>query len=235
MVESVTRQLFDMPPEIERLPRDRRGYPIPKFVDNGPDGEPDFRLMNPRHWEACVKQKVCWLCGGGMGKRGWFVTGPMCTITRTSAEPPCHRLCALFAVKNCPFLTKPMAKRNERNLPADKQDPGGIMIARNPGVSAILETRSYKVFKDPHGHPLIQMGEPDALLFFREGRIATRAEIMDSIQTGIPALIEAAKVEGPAALGALSEMVHAYRKNVLDRFVPKETEDEKQPALEPSS
>jgi hypothetical protein len=223
MAESVTRQLFDMPPEIARLPRDHRGYPIPRFVAYV-DGKPDFRVVDTKFWSDAVKQKLCWLCGGRMGTRGWFVTGPMCTMTRTSAEPPSHRMCALFAVKNCPFLTKPLAKRNERDLPPDMTEPGGVMIARNPGVTAILETRSYKIFRDPNGHPLIQMGDPDALLFFREGRIATRAEVMDSIQSGIPILMETARTEGPGAVAALSEMVHAYRKKVLDRFVPKGTE-----------
>lgn len=222
--EPMSRQLFDLPPEMAALPIDKRGYPVPEFVA-WIKGEPDFRVIKPGWWQACVKTKGkksfarrCWLCGGGMGGRYWFVTGPMCTVTRTTSEPPCHRLCAEFAVKNCPFMTKPLAKRNERDLPEDTTDPGGIFITRNPGVTAIWETRSFEIFKDGNGAPLISMGPPDALTFWREGRLATRAEVAHSIETGLPALADAAKAQGPAAQFELARIMDEYRDKILPIF-----------------
>lgn len=217
MDESVTRQLFDMPPEMARLPIDRRGYPVPEFVA-WVDGVPDFRIIKPGWFAHCIKKRVCWLCGGGLGDRKWFVTGPMCTVTRTTAEPPCHRLCAEFAVKNCPFLTRPLAKRNERDMPEEATDPGGLFIMRNPGVTAIWETRSFQLFDDGRGNALIRMGEPDNIVYWREGRLATRGEVMRSIETGAPALVEAAKAEGPAAMWELMRTMQHYRDNILLRF-----------------
>lgn len=216
---SSVRALFDLNPEMAALPRDHRGYPIPKFVAYI-DGKPDFRVVDTKFWAAAVNKRLCYLCGGRLGARGWFVAGPMCTVTKTSSEPPCHRGCAYFAIRNCPFLTRPLAKRNDRDLPPEHSDPGGIMIARNPGVSAIYETRSYKIFRDPNGHPLIEMGPADDCTYWREGRPATREEVLHSIETGLPALVEIAAKQGPDSLAALSRTVAIYRTEILDRFLP---------------
>jgi len=48
---------------------------------------------------VCVRHKRCWLCGQPLGKFMCFVVGPMCAINKTSAEPPSHRDCALYAVQ----------------------------------------------------------------------------------------------------------------------------------------
>lgn len=214
----VIRQLFDLPDTMKSLPIDERGYPVPEFVWWGDDGKPDFRIIKPGWFTVCTAKKRCWLCGGNMGGRMWFVTGPMCTITRTSAEPPAHRLCAEFAVKNCPFLTKPLAKRNERDLPKEKTDAGGFAIMRNPGVTAIWETRSYRVFGDGQGKALIEMGDPQMVTFWREGRKASREEIMASIESGIPILVEKAREGGPGDLRALYAIIDQYRKTILAKY-----------------
>jgi hypothetical protein len=212
---SVTRELFDLPDAMAGLPRDHRGYPIPRFVHIRDDGTPDFRVIAEGWWAHCHNKKRCWLCGGGMGNRKWFVTGPMCTITRTISEPPSHRQCALFAIKNCPFLTRPLAQRNERDLPQDAT-MAGLGIQRNPGVVALWETLSYTIFRDPAGLPLIQMGPPVHVSFWREGRRATTAEVQHSIATGIPALAEAAAAEG--ATGALEATIVEYNETIFKRW-----------------
>lgn len=210
-----TRQLFDLPPEMARLPRDHRGYPVPEFVA-WIDGVPDFRIIKPGWFVECHNNRRCWLCGGGMGSRMWFVTGPMCTVTRTNSELPNHRGCATFAVRNCPFLTKPLAKRNERDMPEDGT-MGGVGIMRNPGVAAIWETKSYKIFRDERGIPLIQMGDPTHVSFWREGRKATSEEVRESIRTGLPALEEvAAKQQGGTQ--ALRETLLDYQETVFKRW-----------------
>lgn len=215
---SVTRQLFDLPESMAILPIDERGYPVPEFVYWGDDGKPDFRIIKPGWFTVCTARNRCWLCGGNMGGRKWFVTGPMCTITRTSAEPPAHRLCAEFAVKNCPFLTKPLAKRNERDLPEERADAGGFAIMRNPGVTAIWECRSYRVFGDGQGKALIEMGDPQMVTFWREGRKASREEILSSIESGIPFLAEAANRDGAAAVRELYAIIDEYRKTILHKY-----------------
>lgn len=214
---SAMRELFDLPQEMARLPLDHRGYPVPEFVE-WIDGKPDFRVIKTGWREACYRRKVCWLCGGRLGSRMWFVIGPMCSITKTTMEPPCHRLCAEFAVKNCPFLSKPMAKRNTRDMPAEGF-ADGITIERNPGVTVIWETKGYKPFREGEGW-LIEVGEPIGFTAWREGRKATREELLESVRTGLPVLIDLAEREGDHAVHELEKRVAHWMKRIFNRWLP---------------
>jgi hypothetical protein len=194
----------DLPPlpdRFEKLPLDARGYPVPWFVA-WIDGKPDFRVVRPDGIGLAHRGQRCWLCGEPRGKFGAFVIGPMCAVNRVSSEPPSHLSCAKFAAMACPFLTKPLAKRNERDLPTETKDAAGCMIARNPGVTLVWVTASYEPFRAPGG-VLFEIGPPDRLYWFAHGREATRAEIMASIDSGYPLLQEMAAQDGPAAIAEL--------------------------------
>lgn len=217
---TVSRQLFDMPDSIARLPIDPRGYPIPAFANVDDNGVADFRVIKPRWREICHTQKRCWICGGGMGSRKWFVLGPMCSVTRSTMEPPNHKLCAEFAAKNCPFLAMPMAKRNERGLPEEKH-VAGKMIDRNPGVCVIWETRSYRPFDAGNGW-LIEVGPPDNVTAWRHGRQATREELSESVRTGVPLLMEEALKQGQWGVNGLNEQLEKWTFNVLDKWFPEQ-------------
>jgi protein-disulfide isomerase-like protein with CxxC motif len=87
----------------------------------------------------------------------------------------------------------------------------GEMIERNPGVSALWTTTSYKVFNAGDG-VLFEMGEPEQIAWYAEGRQATRAEVMASLESGYPLLRELADQEGPMAVASLDEkLVRALR------------------------
>lgn len=220
------RELFDLPPEMARLPVDARGYPVPAFVE-WIDGKPDFRVIKHGWREECYRKKRCWLCGGFMGKRKWFVLGPMCSVTRTTMEPPSHRLCAEFAVKNCPFLTKPMAKRRDMSDLAEfSPKVDGTMIERNPGVSIIWETLSYKPFSDGRGGWLIEVGDPINVTAWREGRTASRDELLDSVLSGLPNLQEVADREGERAAYELGVTTGQWCIAILDRWFPEDAQQE---------
>ena len=105
-----------------------------------------------------------------------FTIGPMCAINRISSEPPEDRDRAEWSVKGCPFLSKPQMKRRvddfiekgqRRHSPA-----GNDAIERNPGVTMIWTTLSFSIIRDPNGKPLFQIGEPEHIPFWREGRRA---------------------------------------------------------------
>lgn len=200
----------DLPPltdRIARLPVDERGYPVPFFVA-WMDGRPEFRLSDPKKWLACYRDRLCWVCGQPLGVHFAFTIGPMCAINRTTAEPPEHRECAEWSVKGCPFLVKPQMHRREDEVTEQhKGNVDGIAILRNPGVIGIWCTTSYQLFK-ANGGRLIQIGEPDEVTWWRQGRPATKEEILHSIQTGLPALRELAERqdrEEPGA-GAVAEL-----------------------------
>lgn len=185
-----------MPPRIAKLPR-WRAYPVPWFVQWF-DGKPDFRVADAVKQDDATRFGLCWVCGERTGRNVAFVIGPMCAINRVSAEPPCHTDCAVYSAMRCPFLATPTMKRRERGLPADYVDPAGVMCPRNPGVALVWGTRAYSTFRAPGGY-LYDIGEPTQVSWFAHGRPATRAEVLASIDSGLPVLREAADVDGAAA------------------------------------
>jgi hypothetical protein len=202
--ETLRPELTKLPERIAALPV-FRGYPVPWFVSypNGPEGDPEFRLLDTKKWIAAVQQKLCWVCGQQLGAYIAFVLGPMCGITRTTSEPPCHRECAEWSIVNCPFLSRPHMTRRMDNLPEEMVPPPGIHLARNPGVMLLWCTRKYSLFRGPDRRFLIRVGDPIEVGYFSEGRRATRTEVEESIDGGMPALLQAAQKEGPEAEAAL--------------------------------
>jgi len=217
------RSFIDMPDRIAHLPRDARGFPVPKFVYRADDGTPDFRVIRPGWIAECVNQNRCWICGAQLGRHMAFCIGPMCAVNRVNSEPPGHYECMRFAARNCPFLTKPMAKRNERDLPDVRVEAAGMPISRNPGVACVWVTGSYKPFKVRHAgsNPglLFELGAPTKLEFWREGRPATLDEVNESVRTGLPLLEEASRHDGPTAAKVLASQVEAFRR-LLDVVYP---------------
>lgn len=191
-----------IPARLNRLPRTPAGLPIPWFVA-WKDGRYDFRVVDARKLEPAVKHRLCWLCGQQMGRMMCFVVGPMCVVNRASSEPPMHRDCAEYALRACPFLTQPRRVRREGGgLMPHEPGMAGTAILRNPGVSALYVTRSYTVAKVPGG-VLFDMGPPEEVAWWSEGRAATRAEVERSIATGLPILEAEADRDGVEAHAAL--------------------------------
>lgn len=198
-----------LPGRMRGLPINEKGYPVPWFVQ-WVEGKPDFRVMDSKKWVRAVNEKRCWCCGEKLGVHFTFVAGPMCGVNRTSAEPPLHLDCAVFSATACPFLTLPKAQRREANMPTESRVPGGSMIKRNPGVAMLWTTRSYTPFKDGMGGVLLRMGDPESIRWFAEGITATRAQIDESVRTGLPFLQSVADEEGPAARAELQRYVDRF-------------------------
>jgi hypothetical protein len=203
-----------VPDRIARLPRDVRGYPVPFFVEWA-GGKPP--VMDPDKMKACMRRSLCWICGEPLGTYKAFAIGPMCTVNRISAEPPQHVDCAKFATANCPFMTQPLAKRASMDKFGPVQKPGGVMIERNPGVTAIWVTKSFTVIRDA-GKPLWRLGPATTLQFWARGRHATRSEVDHSIGTGLPILRKHAAMEGPEAIRELERQL-ATTAEMLANFV----------------
>src|SRR5437879_499371 len=120
----------------------------------------------------------------------------MCGINRTTSEPPSHLDCARWSARNCPFLNNPRMVRRQDELVNDEQareKVAGYPIMRNPGVVLLWITRQYEIFPDGKGGRLIQIGEPESVEWYREGRPATRAEVLESVESGLPALVALAQ------------------------------------------
>lgn len=204
----------DMPRNIfYGLPRDDVGRPVPFFVEYI-DGKPDFRIMNSRNMRRAIVENLCWVCGRRLTRgTGTFVAGPMCVINRTSAEPPSHYDCARWSARACPFLTKPAKERRETNMPADMAEPPGVMIARNPGCTALIVSTKWSHFRPPIGQGLLWRFNIERVEWMAEGRGAALDEVWTSVETGISALVDMADKQdaeegGRAARYALAQQVN---------------------------
>jgi hypothetical protein len=200
-----------MPDRIKRLPVSPKGFPVPWFVA-WINGAPDFRMISQGKIETAVKKRRCWVCGEPLGVNLAMTLGPMCAINRTISEPPSHRECAIYSAMACPFLSNPRMRRNEHNLPEDRQDAAGNGIKRNPGAVAVWITNKYRPFRPHTGGVLFTFDYPSEVLWFANGRKATREEVDASINSGLPILFEDAAKEGPEAMRALNAAIARAEK-----------------------
>lgn len=209
-----------MPPRIAKLPRHRImgvDMPVPFFTtwldEHGEpcppgQGEPDFRVITGSKVGVCYRQKLCWVCGEPLGQYLAHVIGPMCAINRVSSEPSSHAACALFSVQACPFLTRPRMVRNRKDLPEQADNPAGFMIERNPGVALVWVTKTISAVRAHAGKAgvLFRLGDPTSVHWFAHGRGATRAEVIASIESGYPLLLEHARSDPmPGAVAELEQ------------------------------
>src|SRR5688572_1901527 len=203
------------PPRVARLPRDAHGRPVPWFVAVI-EGVPDFRIVAAGKVAEAVRFGRCFICGDDLGRWLTFAVGPMCTINRTAPEPPAHKDCALFAVQACPFLVRPGMRRREAGLPAglavDTHAPG-VTVAHNPGVTALWTTRQQQPFADDKGGLLFRMGDPHEVLWYAEGRAATRAEVLESLEAERDTLhgLSAAEEQGAVQVAYQQALAYAPR------------------------
>jgi hypothetical protein len=217
-------ELEPRPSRMTGLPIDERGYPVPWFVA-WLDGKPEFRALDPQKFQAAIRQRLCWVCGQTLGVYKCFVAGPMCGINRTSSEPPSHVDCARWSARNCPFLSNPrMIRREDELIDNSKlvENTPGLALTRNPGVAMLWITRSYEIFRADNGY-LMTMGEPESVEWYTLGQPATRAQVIESIETGMPILEAVARTEE----GGLAALARAEAR--LVRWLPQEGTHELSP------
>jgi hypothetical protein len=210
---------------MANLKIDKRGYPVPWFVGYL-NGEPEFRAMDQRKFISAIRQKRCWTCGGdfhtGFSLETFvFVIGPMCAVNRISSEPPSHMTCAQYAAKNCPFLARPHMVRREDDLSRELMaNVAGRMISRNPGVALLWPTTEYTLVPDAKGKMLIQIGPlTQPAQWWCEGRPATRAEVLHSIETGVPLLRDTIQLERPEDRARAEAQLDAQVQSAL-KLIP---------------
>lgn len=205
----------DLPAKMRSLPVDKRGYPIPRFVAYV-DGEPQFPIASEAWLIKATNENRCYVCGEKLGRYRASVIGPMCAINRTIGEPPCHTDCARFAAIHCPFLANPLARRVpdaklKEKAPDGRHAPEAI--TRNPGAVCLwIATARPKPQRTPTGTIIFRLTDPDQVEWYAEGRTATRAEIMASIDSGLPFLRiecerEASEARRAAAHTLLDKMI----------------------------
>jgi hypothetical protein len=176
-----------LPPRMQHLPIDARGFPVPFFVA-WIDGVPDHRIADPKKFELAVRFRRCWVCGEQMGRFCAYVIGPMCAVNRVSADPPMHRECAEYSVRVCPFLTRPHARRRTDAL-TENGESRGIPILRNPGVALLWVTRTGRSNAHHEGAALLHRGARGSATVVRrrpEGHARGGASLLRDWLSGAP-------------------------------------------------
>jgi hypothetical protein len=193
---------------MRRLPQDSAGRPVPYFVA-WVEGKPDFRVMDSRKRVQAHVDNLCFTCGQPLTRnrsgqpQGTFVVGPMCVVNLVSAEPPSHVECAEWSAMACPFLTNADKERRKAHLPDGVENPGGVMIERNPGVTALVASFRWFVQPEDNGSILFRF-RPHAVTWMAEGKRATTGQVLGAIETGINALTDMAAAEDAEALDVLA-------------------------------
>ncbi len=93
-------------------------------------------------------------------------------------------------------------------MPDDAVSGAGIMIPRNPGVTCLWNCRGYELVPD-NGSYLFRIANPAKVEWWTQGRRATKAEVVESINTGLPTLLEMARSEGVKAVDELNHAMQA--------------------------
>ena len=198
-----------LPERMTRRPVSSRGFPVPWFVTFR-DGDWDFVNLDPEKLAIAYRQQTCWLCGEKLGQFKSFVIGPMCSINRVTSEPAQHKACSEYAVKACPFLARPGAKRNAHATLAPGNIPG-IHLDHNPGAALVWTTKTYKPVR-VNGGVLFELGDPVEVSWWAHGRTATRAEIDAAIAKGMPLLRQAAAMQGRESMAELDRYLARAEK-----------------------
>jgi hypothetical protein len=84
-------------------------------------------------------------------------------------------------------------RQREAARPENVQVSTPIMLERNSGVTLVWVTRRYRTKRDSRGGLLFDIGEPESVSWWANGRPATRAKVQASIDSGLPALRELAR------------------------------------------
>ena len=209
----------DIPERIRMLPRDHRGYPVPWFVHRDADGKHDFRVIGAGKIEQAIRRDICWICGGPLARNKAFVIGPLAAIARYHGEAPSHRSCAQFAAEVCPFLSKPRMRRNDRDMPAEAQKLPG-MVLHNPGVCAVWTTRAFRIVPVDNG-VLFHLNDPVDVMWFSQGKPATRGEVVQAMDRGLAIMIDEAREDSEQAVQALLQAIARMRQ-----YLPKGGKDD---------
>lgn len=199
----IRQDCLPLPDAMKGRPVDYRGFPVPWFVTRKDDeGNWDFNTLDAARFGEALRNQRCWVSGEKLGRWKAFVIGPMCVVNGISGDPPAKLDVAKWSVKVCPFLTRPRAKRADVSEEI-KAGQRGVLLDRNPGVSAIYVTDSFKVIE----RGICQLGEPISVTWWKEGKPALRREVMESLIDGIPVLARMAMEDGSEAEAELVSYV----------------------------
>lgn len=131
--------VIEIPKRMRKLPRDKRGYPIPVTVLIDRAGKPHFTVHDHTERRRVLKADQCSICGKKLQAERWFVGGAKSAFSIVGAyyDPPMHHECAQYALKVCPYLAAPTYSRrlDEKTIKA-AAEPGLVITAEKAVIDA---------------------------------------------------------------------------------------------------
>lgn len=123
-----------IPSLMQKLRRDKRGYPIPVGVLVDSDGMPHFTVNDEMLRQRDIRRENCGICGQKLHKARWFVGGPASAFHPNGAyiDPPMHEQCCKYALQVCPYLAAPKYLRRIEDRKVDAAKIPGIGIVSDP-------------------------------------------------------------------------------------------------------
>jgi hypothetical protein len=160
--------MIDMPARIARLPRDRRGLPIPVTVFRDSEGQPHFAINEEAVRQRVIRRDECPICGEKLLRYRWFVGGPRSAFDEHGAyiDPPMHDECAHYALRVCPYLAAPNYNKrvDTRTLktPSTRIFIDNNMIPGRPSVFVAVRTVGQRKFwgHDINGVRMVRFLKP---------------------------------------------------------------------------
>lgn len=134
-----------LPERLRDRPLDhRRKVPVP-WMNENPDGTPNFVLINDRIVMECAEKHLCGICGKPLGYWIAFVGGPLSFANRAYTDPPFHRECAEAAMTLCPHISRKVHRRvPDEKLPEVAWKADGS-VDEKPEFWVIGITRSFQM------------------------------------------------------------------------------------------
>lgn len=161
-------QEIEMPARIARLPRTANGYPIPYFVAYI-NGKPDMKILDAHKQLTCIQYRRCGICGESIGGEVAFISGPIGIANCVVTDPGMHEECAEYAIRVCPFMARPNAKRAaDFTYPEGSAKSPGALEER-PDRTGIAISRAYAGRNAGDGSVLIKFYPPSRVRWFVDG------------------------------------------------------------------
>lgn len=158
-----------IPPAMQDLQKDHRGYPIPVIVLYDKEGKPHFTINDEYKRQLVIRADRCPISGKPLHRARWFLGGPLSAFhpQGTYIDTPMLYECMVYALKVCPWLA---AKHYDKRL-GDKtlkpEDAPGLvthdpsMMHNRPALFVAVQTTR----QDFHvatiaGQPMVQYVAP---------------------------------------------------------------------------
>lgn len=182
-----------IPPAMQELQKDHRGYPIPVIVLYDKEGRPHFTINDEYKRQLVIQQDLCPISGQKLHRARWFLGGPLSAFAEGGRyiDTPMLYECMEYALKVCPWLA---AKHYDKRIEAKtlKEDSGVVthdptMIPNRPPLFVAVQTTRQDFFVARlAGVPMVQHVAPrkpyKAVEFWQSGIKLTHAQGLEVLE-----------------------------------------------------